>query len=233
MSKSSSPQLEDGYTRIANELFDAIISFDFSKREQKIILCVIRKTYGFGKRVDDMTLTQIANATGLHLAHVSCTVSDLSSRNILLKRQGGYGFILGINKDYGQWRALPKRQGVTETVSEPYHNGNLTLPKQQPQKKPPKETTNTNSRFSEFWIAYPRKVAKGAAEKAFAKVHPDENLFLDIMQAVGRQSQSEQWQSDNGKYILHPATWLTQQRWEDEVVGSMPWERTDEFAGAI
>lgn len=142
------PQVEDGYTRIANELLDALISFDFSKREQKIILYIIRKTYGFGKKMDDITLTQIANATGIHLAHVSKTVSELTHENVLLKRQGRYGFNLGINKDYREWKDLPKQQGVTETVTQPYQNSNLTLPKQQPQKKLPKENTKRKAAIS-------------------------------------------------------------------------------------
>ena len=34
----ASPQTENGYTRIANELFDAILAFPFSKRELLIVL---------------------------------------------------------------------------------------------------------------------------------------------------------------------------------------------------
>jgi len=142
---SESPQLENGFTRIANELFDAVIRSEFSKRELKIILLIIRKTYGFGKKTDDMTLTQIANATGLDLAHVSKAVKVLFERKVLLKRQGRFGLILGINKDYGEWITLPKQQGVAKTASEPCQNGKLTLPKQQTQKITPKETTKRNS----------------------------------------------------------------------------------------
>ncbi len=140
MGATAAPQTEDGYTRIANELLEAIISFDFSKRELNVLLFVIRKTYGFGKKVDDMTLTQIANATRIDLAHVSRCVADLAGMNVLLKKQGRYGYILGINKDYGQWKALPKEQGVAETASEPCQKSNAILLKEQTQKKLPKET---------------------------------------------------------------------------------------------
>lgn len=138
----SPPRLEDGYVRIANELLDALISFDLGKREQKIVMFVIRKTYGYGKKKDDMTLTQIANATGLDLGHISRTVKQLASKKILLKQQGKYGFILGINKDYGQWTTLPNQQPLAKSASEPCQNGNLTLPKKQTQKKLPKDNFN-------------------------------------------------------------------------------------------
>ena len=38
-----------------------------------------------------------------------------------------------------------------------------------------------------------------------------------MIQAVEKQKQSTQWQRDGGQYIPHPATWLNQERWEDEV----------------
>lgn len=212
-----SPQLEDGFTRIANELLDAIIAFSFSKREQKIILCIIRKTYGYSKKEDDMTLTQIANATGLDLGNVSKAISNLSQRNILLKRQGKYGYVLGINKNYGVWKPLLKQQPLVKTTSEPCQNNKLTLLKQQTHKTTTKETTKRDSRFSEFWSIYPKKVAKTAAEKAFIKINPSDILLKTILQALDCQQQSEQWQKDGGKFVPHPASWLNQQRWEDEV----------------
>lgn len=68
--------------------------------------------------------------------------------------------------------------------------------------------------FAEFWDAYPKKVGKGAAEKAWAKCRPD---LTAVLAAVGFQSASEQWRKDGGQFIPNPATWLNQRRWEDEV----------------
>ena len=38
--------LDDGYTRIANELYDALIESDLSKNEQKVAHAICRCTYG-------------------------------------------------------------------------------------------------------------------------------------------------------------------------------------------
>ena len=38
-----------------------------------------------------------------------------------------------------------------------------------------------------------------------------------VIEAVERQKRSDQWTRDNGQYIPHPATWLNQGRWEDEL----------------
>ena len=71
--------------------------------------------------------------------------------------------------------------------------------------------------FEIFWKAYPKKVGKGSARKAFGKVKvPVETLVT----AIRRQECSDQWSRDNGQYIPHPSTWLNQERWEDEIGAS-------------
>ena len=67
-------------------------------------------------------------------------------------------------------------------------------------------------RFAEFWQAYPRKVAKPAAEKAWRKVAAEADA---IMAGLRRQAGCEQWAKDGGQFIPHPATWLNGRRWED------------------
>lgn len=67
-------------------------------------------------------------------------------------------------------------------------------------------------RFAEFWQAYPRKVAKPAAEKAWRKVAGEADA---ILAGLKRASGCEQWAKDGGQFIPHPATWLNGRRWED------------------
>ncbi|BBL69817.1 replication protein [Methylogaea oryzae] len=70
----ASPQTEDGYIRIANELLDAILMFPFSKRQLKVVLALIRKIYGFNKKADDLASSQLSTLTGLNDAHCRGTV---------------------------------------------------------------------------------------------------------------------------------------------------------------
>ena len=73
---------------------------------------------------------------------------------------------------------------------------------------------NPPSPFERFWLAYPRKIGKADARKAFAKVKmPIETL----LSAIDQQTRSEQWTRENGRFIPNPATWLNQGRWEDEL----------------
>jgi hypothetical protein len=68
--------------------------------------------------------------------------------------------------------------------------------------------------FTAFWSAYPRKVAKPAALKAWrsAKNRPP---LADLLAALDRHKGSEQWQT--ARFIPHPATWLNGQRWDDQL----------------
>jgi hypothetical protein len=73
------------------------------------------------------------------------------------------------------------------------------------------------SGFAQFWELYPKRVGKGAAEKAWLKIKPSESLQGQICDAVRLQAGSPRFTKDNGQYIPNPATWLNERRWEDEV----------------
>lgn len=86
--------------------------------------------------------------------------------------------------------------------------------------------------FEAFWAAYPRKVAKEAAAKAFARLRPDERLLGLMLAELRRQAASAAWQKDRGEFVPHAATWLNGRRWEDaDTPGGSGC--ADPFAGAL
>jgi hypothetical protein len=88
---------------------------------------------------------------------------------------------------------------------------NKTIDKDKDNKK---RTDAKTDDFDAFWAVYPRKVGKGDAKKAFAKVKAPVSVLIT---AVNTQKQSQQWLRNDGQYIPNPATWLNQGRWEDEL----------------
>ena len=74
------------------------------------------------------------------------------------------------------------------------------------------------SDFELVWKSYPRKVGKGAARKAWAKVQPDTALVQKMLDALNWQRTQPNWLKDGGQFIPHLATWLNQERWDDEPV---------------
>ncbi|STM78100.1 replication protein o [Escherichia coli] len=63
--------IDDGYTRFANELLEAIASADLTARQLKVMLAYVRKTYGFNKKTDRIADEQIAQLTGLSRQNVN------------------------------------------------------------------------------------------------------------------------------------------------------------------
>lgn len=101
--QETSPQLEDGHIRIANELYDAILSYPFTGRQLKVVLAIMRKTYGFGKKQDDVSASQIGSICGISRTHATSTMNQLAEMNIITKKPGVYGSVVGINKAYSTW----------------------------------------------------------------------------------------------------------------------------------
>lgn len=71
--------------------------------------------------------------------------------------------------------------------------------------------------FSMFWSAYPKKVAKQKAIRAFCKIKADLPLVERIIADVENRKTTEQWKKDGMAYVPHPATYLNDRRWEDEI----------------
>jgi phage replication O-like protein O len=126
-------QTEHGYTRIANELLDEIIKFDFSKRECKVLFAIIRKTYGYNKIEDDLGLSQLAIMTGIKKPHISTTISDLVNINVIYRNEGKFAHLLGINQNYSEWGGRGYQNSnptVTKTVTPTSYQNSNPLPPQ-------------------------------------------------------------------------------------------------------
>jgi len=232
-----SPQLEDGYIRLANELFDAILLAKLKYSTQTVLLAVLRKTYGYGKKEDDMSASQIGELCGMKRQHVTTALNELAAMGIIHKRPGQYGVVAGVNKDYSSWKVgspnlgqvnesrtspnlgqVSKKQGFTSPNLGQVDSPNLghtknNLPKDNIQKKKPCASADA---FARFWTAYPKKKSKGQAEKAFSKINPDEQLLGVMLAAIGRAKTSDQWRRNKGQFVPYPATWLNAKGWEDE-----------------
>ncbi|MFF1023602.1 replication protein [Proteus mirabilis] len=125
--RSTVANLEDGYTRIANDLFEAVMCADLTARQLKVVMAIIRKTYGFGKKLDRITNTQIAEMTGIHHTHVCKAKNEMIAMHIVISS----GNKIGINKDFTEWNFNISQ--VSETLAK---SANKTLAKTANSHKP-------------------------------------------------------------------------------------------------
>ena len=107
----ASPQLENGYTRIANEILEQLSCVQMSGTEWQFVMCLFRKTYGYNKSEDWITGSQIVKMTGMKKERVSEAKSRLLGRKIVTEKRNKISF----QKDWEKWQKLRKSvTGVTE-----------------------------------------------------------------------------------------------------------------------
>lgn len=125
------PQLENGYVRIANELLEQFIIYGLSSRQWSVIMAIARMTYGYNKKSDALSGWQISKITGIDRSHVSKTLSELISLNIVNKLEQGrvsHGIFvneISINKNYETWLTVAKK--VTVAKSAPLPKNSTTV----------------------------------------------------------------------------------------------------------
>lgn len=99
----SNPQVENGYLRIANELFLAALRYQFKQHHRAVYDAILMKTYGFNKKEDDISLSQLELMTGILASNCSKACNQLVNLNVIHRRKGTYGHIMGIKKNYREW----------------------------------------------------------------------------------------------------------------------------------
>jgi phage replication O-like protein O len=106
----ANPQKENGFTAIANELIEALIASNLSGQDFKIALLIIRKTYGFNKNEDAVSLSQMELATGMGKIRCSQVVNRLQLMKILTVTENinGIGKKYKFNKDFETWDTVNK-----------------------------------------------------------------------------------------------------------------------------
>jgi len=114
----ANPQVEDGHTRIAHEVLEAFIRTALNGSEFRVLLAIVRKTWGWHKKEDTISFSQIAEITGLPRRTVIRAANHLLAMKVLLKRSiAGKPSVWKVNKDYEQWEVVSKVALVSKVAS--------------------------------------------------------------------------------------------------------------------
>lgn len=115
--------LDDGYTRLANMLLEEYAGADLTKRQFKVLLAVLRLTYGWNKPMDRIANSQIAQIARLPEKRVSEARVQLVGMNLLTQ----VGRSIGPNKNTAEWllpagescdTENPSKQGINDEEEE-------------------------------------------------------------------------------------------------------------------
>ena len=192
-------QRENGHLDIANELAEAFARHKFSPDEWRILWVVIRKTYGWQKKADMISLSQFATMTGMKAAHCCRALSRLVSRNVITRsgnthsgnthsgntNSGNTVREYAIQKDFDAWSQ------VSTTCSGNTHSGNRVLPKQVDT-----NTTITNTKIQESGVEKPKR----------KKRTQDEAQDLSSLEIPDFLLASEEWKKQWAQWIEHKAS---------------------------
>ena len=122
----ASPQKENGYVPIANEIFEALCRTRIPGEARQVLDVIIRKTYGWGKREDMISLSQFVEATGIKTPNVCRGLNLLYSMNLIIKKDNGViekdnakGATYSFQKDFEKWKPLSKKITLSKKIIKP------------------------------------------------------------------------------------------------------------------
>ncbi|ALF02521.1 Replication protein O [Salmonella enterica subsp. enterica serovar Litchfield] len=105
--------LDDGYTRLANELLDAVMCSGLPETELCILMAVWRKTYGYNKKMDWISNEQLEEMIQKHHTHCSTAKNSLIRKKVLIQE----GRRVGMNIHISEWQT--KNNGFCKTLAKP------------------------------------------------------------------------------------------------------------------
>lgn len=139
-----------------------------------------------------------------------------------------YGLSICPTGQMGEFPDLPHRANAFAPQGKSYPITSLTkeyIEKEKGLLRNPKEKEKIDADFERFWSAYPKKLNKKDALKAFQKVNVGIETLLD---AINAQKNSQQWRKEGGQFIPYPATWLRGEQWENTLTPSLDSNNNDE-----
>ncbi|EDH1237927.1 replication protein [Salmonella enterica subsp. enterica] len=233
--------LDDGYARLSNMLLEAYSGADLTKRHFKVLLAILRKTYGWNKPMDRITDSQLSEITKLPVKRCNEAKLELVRMNII-KQQGG---MFGPNKNISEWR-IPQNEGISLKTGDktslnlrecyPSKQGDTkdTIQKKEIQDKNTMSESvrtecekssdrheETDKAFEEiFWCAGMRKAGKKNAASAFRTQFREWRKITRGTPSEFATMLAEDIACRNGKQFgfdrLLPSSYLNGQRWNDE-----------------
>jgi phage replication O-like protein O len=130
----ASPQKEKGYTAIANETMEALSGIRIAGEARQILDTIIRKTYGFNKKEDAISLSQFALLTKLKKPTIIRGIAKLKSMNLIIINDNGSINKYRFNKDFDTWKPLSKKITLSKKIMTVDNKDNDSLSKKIPTK---------------------------------------------------------------------------------------------------
>ena len=177
----ANPQLENGHVKIANDIFDALARIRISGEARQVLDVIIRKTYGFNKKEDAISLSQFSLFTGMGRNDVCRALNKLVSMNLILKKETTIANSYRLNKDFDTWKSLAKKRPQSQKrESGSLKKENNRTQKRDIQKTVTKDTITKDNTDASIGVEKHKFSTMGAEIiKSFESVNPNCKRFYN------------------------------------------------------
>ncbi|MCK9601602.1 MAG: replication protein [Sphaerochaeta sp.] len=179
----ANPQKEDGYTAIANEIMEALCRHRIPGEDRQVLDVIFRKTYGFNKIEDYISLSQFVEMTGMKKPNIIRSLKSLlSKRIIIIQMDNGFRKVYRINKDFDKWERYPNRSLLSKRIIGVIQKDNPALSKRIPTKDNVTKDTITKTKAQapvlpewipkqtfEEYLEMRRKMRKPLMERSYSR----------------------------------------------------------------
>jgi len=232
--------LDNGYTRLANTLFEALASnpAKLAGREYQVFCAIVLKTYRFHKKTDWIAQSQIVEITGISKSNVSDLIKSLINKCVVIKS----GRNIGVNPVISEWKqfsnprtkVLESKNSSSPIQEQKFSNSTPTIRKKLIHKNinnitcaltaisPVEKTKPTRIKkpqaFKDFFSLYPAHRRGGSDAQAW-KVWKSEKLTdqdsTDVINWLTAAAQSNsQWRTDaNGQFVFGITRFIRERLW--------------------
>jgi phage replication O-like protein O len=123
---------QNTYTKVPNNIVENLSQVIIPGEAMKILWTIIRKTYGFNKPEDWISLTQFATLTNTKKRNVFRALKKLISMNIVIKTDYGHKITYKINEDTTSWlptsNQIPVSNLSTTDIQSEYEPASNQIP---------------------------------------------------------------------------------------------------------
>ncbi len=112
------PQVENGHIELATEIWEALCRIRVPGEAMQVLLFIIRKTYGWKKKNDSISLSQFISGTGINQPNICRALKKLRGMNlisIIQKDNSGIPKYM-FNKHYDTWKPLSKKITLSKKI---------------------------------------------------------------------------------------------------------------------
>jgi hypothetical protein len=223
----------DVFIKVSKEFLKAKAGFRLSGQQNQFLETLMVLTWGENPPrkffpYSGKVISEISGLSRRQVYKIKCQLIKMLVINVTQKGDK-YKERIGINKDYEQWVASPKKETrhpkrrqlspKKETILNP------TYSRERKKKK------RTSEFLESFWPAYPIKKSKKKAQALWESLSTSGKLpeLSEILSAIESQKVEKEKLLDAGKFCpewKHPTTWLYQGCWEDEIISIQERKKT-------